>query len=127
MTQRQRAFVQAYLECANASQAARKAGYSHKSAHVQGSRLLRNAKVSGEIERQTGEAARRSRVTVEWVLERLLCTYQEASERRRYPAAIHCLALLGKHLGMFGKRALPVVPMTDDERAARIKALLGLS
>jgi len=44
LTARQERFVDEYLVDLNATQAAIRAGYSAKSAHVEGSRLLTNAK-----------------------------------------------------------------------------------
>lgn len=126
MTQRQRAFVRAYLECSSASEAARRAGYSERTAYSQGYRLLRNVEIAGDIEQQTAEAAHRAHVTVEWVLERLARTYQEAFEGNHYSAAVACLALLGKHLGMF-ERARQVRRLTHEERVERLKVLLGPS
>ncbi len=42
-------FANEFIRCGNASEAARKAGYSEKTAYSQGSRLLRNAKVARYI------------------------------------------------------------------------------
>lgn len=47
----QLAFIKHYLVSANATEAAIKAGYSKKTAEAQGSRLLRNVKVSALIQR----------------------------------------------------------------------------
>ena len=49
LTRKQRLFVEHYLVDLNACQAAIRAGYSAKTAQVQGSRLLSNAKVSEGI------------------------------------------------------------------------------
>ncbi|MDE3837923.1 terminase [Bacillus methanolicus] len=51
LTEKQRLFCIYYVKSFNATQAAIKAGYAPESAHVEGSRLLRNAKVSAEIKR----------------------------------------------------------------------------
>jgi phage terminase small subunit len=51
LTDKQRLFCIYYVKCFNATQAAIKAGYSADTAHVQGSRLLTNVKVSEEIKR----------------------------------------------------------------------------
>jgi phage terminase small subunit len=42
---KQLVFIQEYLRCGNGTQAAIAAGYSEKTAHVQGSRMLTNVKV----------------------------------------------------------------------------------
>lgn len=55
LTDRQRLFCVYYVKSFNATQAAIKAGYSADTAHVQGSRLLRNVKVADEIRRIKGE------------------------------------------------------------------------
>lgn len=55
LTDKQRLFCIYYVKSFNATQAAIKAGYSTDSAHVQGSRLIRNAKVAEEISRLKGE------------------------------------------------------------------------
>jgi phage terminase small subunit len=51
LTAKQQAFVSEYTQCWNASEAARRAGYSEATAQEQGSRLLSNVMVSAEIER----------------------------------------------------------------------------
>ena len=53
----QRQFVNEYLKCFNASKAARLAGYSDKTSHVAGSRLLSNVNVSNVIQRRFCENA----------------------------------------------------------------------
>jgi phage terminase small subunit len=55
LTRRQTVFIEEYLNCWNAAEAARRAGYSVKTADVQGSRLLGNVSVAKEIERQISD------------------------------------------------------------------------
>lgn len=55
LTDKQRLFCIYYVKSFNATQSAIKAGYAPDSAHVEGSRLLRNAKVADEIKRIKGE------------------------------------------------------------------------
>lgn len=54
LTEKQRLFCLYYIKSFNATQAAIKAGYAKDSAHVEGSRLLRNPKVAKEIRRLKG-------------------------------------------------------------------------
>lgn len=56
MTPKQRKFVTEYLQCWNASEAARRAGYTGK-ANVVGPRLLANVSISAEIQRKVDELA----------------------------------------------------------------------
>jgi len=64
---RQAAFVRAYVETGNATEAARRAGYTG-TAHaleVTGSRLLRNAAVAAEVVKHAKKAEKASIATVE--------------------------------------------------------------
>lgn len=54
LTEKQRLFCLYYIKNFNATQAAIKAGYSPRSAHVEGCRLLKNVKVKTEIRRLKG-------------------------------------------------------------------------
>ena len=49
-TRKQRKFIEEYVKCFNATEAAKKAGYSPRSAHAQGCRLLKDAKIVSEID-----------------------------------------------------------------------------
>ena len=62
MTPKQAGFVEEYLVDLNATQAAIRAGYSPKTAEVQGSRLLANAKVREAVE--IGKEARSERTAI---------------------------------------------------------------
>lgn len=55
LTDRQRLFCIYYIKSFNQTMAAIKAGYARNSAHVEGSRLIRNPKVAAEIRRLKGE------------------------------------------------------------------------
>ena len=50
LNQRQIVFVQEYMKTSNITQSALKAGYSPKTAHVQGCNLLKNIKISRYIQ-----------------------------------------------------------------------------
>jgi phage terminase small subunit len=60
LTERQKRFVRAYRETANATESARRAGYSGNDATlgVTGSRMLKNAKVAEELAKADGKAER---------------------------------------------------------------------
>jgi phage terminase small subunit len=57
MNYKQRAFVEEYLQCWNAAEAARRAGYSEKTARSSGSRLLGLPYIQEEIQRRIAEKA----------------------------------------------------------------------
>ena len=54
---RKRVFVDEYLQCWNASEAARRAGYSEHTAGSQGARLLKDVEIAAEIARRVADVA----------------------------------------------------------------------
>lgn len=67
VSERRRAFVDAYMISNNASDAARKAGYSVKTARQQGPRLLADAAVKAEIAERRAALAVKFEVTADMV------------------------------------------------------------
>ncbi len=57
MNPKQRAFVEEYLKCWNATEAARRAGYSERTARSIGSENLTKPDIKAEIERRIAEKA----------------------------------------------------------------------
>ena len=55
LTNRKRVFINEYLTCWNATEAAKRAGYSERTARAQGSRLLTDVDVLPEIEKALAE------------------------------------------------------------------------
>lgn len=55
LTNKQRVFIDEYVKCFNASEAARRAGYSERTAYSIGSALLKNLEVSAEIQERLSE------------------------------------------------------------------------
>ena len=68
LTEQQRKFAQEYIVDLNATQAAIRAGYSIKTAHIQGSQLIRNPKVSACIQEAMDYRAKRTAITADRVL-----------------------------------------------------------
>ncbi len=68
MTPRQAAFVREYLIDLNATQAAIRAGYSARAAHVTGPRLLANARVAEAIQKGQAKRADKLEITADRVL-----------------------------------------------------------
>lgn len=69
MTPKQTAFVAEYLVHRNASEAARQAGYSEKTAYSQGERLLRNVEVAAAIDAGLAKQANTLEITAERILK----------------------------------------------------------
>lgn len=57
LSTKRRVFVEEYLKCWNATEAAKRAGYSERTAHSQGPRLLDNVEVQAYIQRRIREKA----------------------------------------------------------------------
>ncbi len=126
LTAKQQTFVEEYLIDLNGKQAAIRAGYSPKTAEVQASRLLSNAKVTEYVQELQGARSERTEITQDYVLESIYSTVErckqtepvtdrtgaavmvENSEGDIVPAytfnamgVFKGTELLGKHLGMF--------------------------
>jgi phage terminase small subunit len=99
---RQRRFVLEYLKDLNGAQAAMRSGYSPKCARQQAWDLLTKPDIQAALEVARLGFIDRLECTVESVLQRLFDLSLEAREARQYSAAIRSLALLGRHLGLFG-------------------------
>jgi phage terminase small subunit len=69
--QRHEHFAAAYAVSKNATQAAKEAGYSPKTAHAQGFRLLKYADVQARIQELIGESLQRLHMTRDEVLARV--------------------------------------------------------
>lgn len=71
LNKRQDRFISEYLIDFNATRAAIAAGYSSKTAAVQGARLLTNANVKAEIEKQQSELSTNLNITKEKIVSEL--------------------------------------------------------
>ena len=116
LTPKQELFVKEYLVDLNGKQAAIRAGYSEKTAEVQASRLLSNAKVSQFVAEQSKERAKKVDITAEYVLETIKNTIERCAQaepvydRNGNPtgeyqfdstAVLKGSELLGKYLKLF--------------------------
>jgi len=57
ITKKQRVFIEEYLQCWNAAEAARRAGYSQRTARIQASKLLTKPDIQEEIQKRISEKA----------------------------------------------------------------------
>ena len=70
-TPKQRRFVQEYLVDLNATAAAKRAGYSEKTAYSMGQRLLKNVEIQAAIQKRRGELQDKLEITQERVIAEL--------------------------------------------------------
>ena len=124
LTEKQKRFVQEYLVDLNATAAAKRAGYSEKSASRIAVELLNKTQVSAEIQKQQAKRQKRVEITQEKVLEELAAIAfangaDFATVNQKAIASIKegqygtevkvhdkvkALELLAKHLGMFDSK-----------------------
>lgn len=71
LTAKQARFVEEYLTSLNATEAARKAGYSEKQAGKIGHENLQKPAIAAAIEAAMAERSERTQIDAEWVLRRL--------------------------------------------------------
>jgi phage terminase small subunit len=124
LSEKHELFVMAYLKNLNATEAAIEAGYSEKSARVQGSRLLTNADIRARIDELLERRKEKMELDADFVIGRLLeisemCMrakpvmkwdYEERQlvETGEYTfdssGANKAMELIGKHMGMFKEK-----------------------
>ena len=113
MTAKQQAFVREYLIDFNATAAAKRAGYSPRTADRSGPRLLGNVGIQAALQDAIQARAKRAELDADVVVEAL----RDFLEMADAPVAarIRAAELLGKHLGMFTERVsvttTPAPPM----------------
>ncbi len=138
LTPRQRSFAEAYAACGNATEAARKAGYSFKTATSQGARLLTYANVSARITQLQAEAAERAGIEIDDVVDMLLQSYKDAKAANQHGPAVRAVELLGKTLRMFTDKIsfseeqalddsalIDTLAAGDGHKSAMLRAVLG--
>jgi phage terminase small subunit len=83
--------------------AAKRAGFAEKSAHVEGSRLMRIPEIRRAVAQGLRELNEDSMISRQWILERLKQNLAKADAAGEYQAANRALALLAKANGMLDK------------------------
>jgi phage terminase small subunit len=103
---RQDKFAREYVKTGNGTQAAIKAGYAQPSAHVQGSRLISNAKVSKEIAAHRRRMQERLDISRETLINNAAHIAEQASVDQQYGPAIKATELILKAQGYLVERSL---------------------
>ena len=104
LTDKQSAFVDEYLVDMNASAAARRAGYSEKTAGYIGHENLKKPKIKEKLDERLKERRQRTEVTQDMVVEGLLQEARRDEEGSSHGARVSAWRALGKHLGLFVDR-----------------------
>ena len=130
LTDRQRAFIEQLPRNQwNGTKAAIAAGYAENSAAVMACRLLKDPKITAELDKRTVEIAEKNNVEVGEIIAALrkIAFGVKATNSERLKA----LDLLGRHLAMFAERHVIETPERQREldvaecrEAARLAELL---
>lgn len=122
LTDRQERFCREYLVDLNATLAAKRAGYSSRTANEQAARLLAKDSVKARVAELQNAAAKRNDITVDEVIAMLLECYRDAKAANQHGPAVRAVELLGKRLGMFRDKieVSEVRAMSDDELVAAL-------
>src|SRR4051794_4256048 len=101
LTPKQEAFVAEYLTDLNATAAARRAGYSERTAEQAGYENLRKPEIAAAIGAAQASRAGRLEITADDVLRGLRAEATRHGEGSSHSARVSAWGLLGQHLGMF--------------------------
>ena len=104
LTPKQERFVDEYLIDLNATAAAKRAGYSEKTANEIGTQNLVKLSIQEAIAERQKARQERTEISQDWVVNNLKKIAERSMEHDEAPymqAANKALELLGKHLGMF--------------------------
>ncbi|QGF21013.1 terminase small subunit [Vibrio phage Seahorse] len=80
LTDQQELFCKEYIIDLNATQAAKRAGYSEKTAQEQGSRLLSNVMVQERITKLKSDREKRLQIDADWVLKQAVKVHERCMQ-----------------------------------------------
>jgi phage terminase small subunit len=124
LTPKQDMFVKEYLIDLNATQAAIRAGYSEKTAHVIANQLLNKTLVSDAIKKARQEQSKRTLITADDVIQSIIDIRQMAINSDKLSDALKANELLGKHLVLFTDKLQSEVQVKIKELPAKIDEFL---
>jgi hypothetical protein len=119
LTPKQQRFVEEYAVDCCATAAARRAGYSDRTAAQIGYQLLQKPSVQEAARKTMAERAGRAEITADWVLQRLLDEATRQGEGSSAAARVRALHLLGLHFGLFARRVEVSGPNARPIRVTR--------
>ncbi|MBX3674322.1 MAG: terminase small subunit [Burkholderiales bacterium] len=125
MNPKQARFVQEFLVDSNAAAAARRAGYSPRSARVNGPRLLTNAAIREALQASQHATARRLELDRQRVLEGLMEAIEQARVRADPSAQIRGWAEVAKLMGYYAPEVRRV--QLSAEGRGRMERLEGMT
>ncbi len=125
MNDKQMLFAEEYSVDQNATAAAKRAGYSERTAYSQGQRLLKNVEVRRAIQEAQAEHRERTNVTVDSVTDNLREAYNMAKSNGQAGAMVQAEMGIAKLHGMLVDRTEDLTKsaeeMTSAERTAELE------
>ena len=112
MTHKQKIFVSEYVKTGNATESAKKAGYSDKTAYSTGQRLLKNVEIRKEIERMQSEALEKAELSVSDVVK---LVKEIATGGKNETVRLRAMDMLLKYLGAYADDAKLISRLPEDE------------
>ena len=104
LTPKQTRFVEEYLVDLNATAAAKRAGYSEKTAEQQGYQLLQKSSVQRAVTKAKESRSERTGITQDEVIQGLKKEATLEGDGSSHSARVAAWAQLGRHLGMFNDK-----------------------
>ncbi|KAB0670284.1 terminase small subunit [Oryzomonas sagensis] len=132
LTNKQTLFVNEYLVDLNATQAAIRAGYSARTAHVAGYNLLHKPEAAEAVRKGLQERAEKLNLSGEDVLRSIVDIRGKAVTGGNLTQALKANELLGKHLKLFTDRVEHAGPdggpleFSDLELSNRLLTLIAI-
>lgn len=131
LTKKEEAFVREFLVDLNQAAAARRAGFSAKSAKEVGHQLMQRPHVANAIQAAMDQRAKRTEIDADTVLKSIARIAKAAEDGEDWNAALRGQELLGKHLKLFtdktelsGPNGGPIEIVSKEQRDAAVAAAL---
>ena len=122
LTDKQKAFCQEYIKDYNATQAAKRAGYSQKTAYSQGQRLLKNVEVKVVITGLLAEIEEISTVEAGEIIKELRKLAFTRLSFLNNTDKLRALELLGRYKDIWGTKADQAgLTINIKEREAKVE------
>jgi phage terminase small subunit len=118
LTPRQQRFADEYIVCGNGSEAARRAGYSERTARQIAAENLSKPDIKAAIEAARAREAEYWRLQKREVIAALLGTIKMAKEQANPAAMIRGLVEIAKMLGYYAPEVVKV-PLSEDAERLR--------
>lgn len=121
MTKKQEIFIKEYILTKNATQSAIKAGYNPSNARFYASKLLKDANISQQIEKEFKKIAEKYDWNEDIIKEKIACIVEDGETK---PSdRLRGLELLGKSVGMFkdSNVNIAIINSLDEEKLSKVR------